>query len=191
MIMSTAASSTPIRILAEAFPGPQGQWHFAIDPGPASERIEVLDDEPGAPLIILELLAAVRALEAIEGSAEVRLFTPSVYLLRGLEDPRSRFEWHGFAGQANEDRRLSGAAEHPWPTWAKALWRRLDRAASIHRISVRHWDWSRTDRLEETRGGSRPAHAPSRGGADDRNRRAGGVLWPLRLLGGSWIRLAG
>jgi ribonuclease HI len=76
----------------------------------------------------MELLAAIRALEALKRPCRVRLHTDSEYVKRGIT------EW------------LSGWKRKGWKTAAGQpvknvdLWERLDRARSTHEVE---WAWVR------------------------------------------------
>ena len=74
----------------------------------------------------MELLAAINALEALERPAKITVVTDSVYVMNGVTD------W------------IAGWKRNGWKTAAKKpvknddLWRRLDAAASRHRVT---WEW--------------------------------------------------
>jgi len=74
----------------------------------------------------MELIAVIRALEALRRSSEVRLHTDSKYVQQGIT------EWiHGWKkrGWKTADKK---------PVKNEDLWRRLDELAALHRV---HWLW--------------------------------------------------
>jgi ribonuclease HI len=104
----------------------QGSWHFTLETAAGELVLEAGDDEVG-DLNQLTLLATVRGLEAIEGPASVTLLSTSRYLVRSLSEslPRwrqNKFVWEHF-GRKMEVQHAD-------------LWRRVDRALSIHRVEA-------------------------------------------------------
>lgn len=103
-----------------------GRWQFAIETAEGVPVLEADDREPG-DLNRLTLLAAVRGLEAIDGSASVTLLSHNRYLVRSLTDSlprwrRSDFVWDHFG------RRVE--VQHA------DLWRRIDHALGIHEVQA-------------------------------------------------------
>lgn len=103
-----------------------GSWHFTLESCDGELVLEAGDDEAG-DLNRLTLLATVRGLESIEGASRVTLLSTNRYLIRSLTDslPRWRenqFVWEHFG------RRID--VQHA------DLWRRVDRALSIHRVEA-------------------------------------------------------
>ena len=76
----------------------------------------------------MELTAAIEALEALRGPSRVRLSTDSTYLKNGITQWIAAWKRRGWM---TADRK---------PVKNVDLWRRLDRAASRHRID---WVWVR------------------------------------------------
>ncbi|MGI9474109.1 MAG: ribonuclease HI [Rubripirellula sp.] len=104
----------------------EGSWHFALETSDGTPVFDAGDEEMG-DLNRLTLLAAVRGLEAIDGASSVTLLSNNRYLVRSLSDslPRWResdFVWEHFG------RRID--VQHA------DLWRRIDRALSIHRVEA-------------------------------------------------------
>lgn len=105
-----------------------GQWSFVVHPANGDEPFEAADFEPGATRERLELLAIVRALEALEQPSHVTLCCESPHLFRrigqGLDEWRDAgWQWEAFGEMvsiANAD-----------------LWRRVDRAIRIHKVECR------------------------------------------------------
>jgi ribonuclease HI len=85
------------------------------------------DDIEVGDLNRLTLLAAVRGLESIEGPASVTLLSNNRYLIRSLADSLPRWRQNGFVWE-NFGRRVD--VQHA------DLWRRIDRALSIHRVEA-------------------------------------------------------
>lgn len=106
----------------------RGQWSFVVHPCDGGEPLEADDFEPGATRERLELLAIVRALEALEQPSHVTLCCESPHLFRriaaGLDEWREAgWQWEAFGEMvpiANAD-----------------LWRRVDRAIRIHKVECR------------------------------------------------------
>ena len=103
-----------------------GHWHFSIEAADGSPVFDAGDDEIG-DLNRLTLLAAVRGLEAIDGPASVTLLSNNRYLIRSLSDSLPRWRKSDFAWE-HFGRRID--VQHA------DLWRRVDRALSIHRVEA-------------------------------------------------------
>ncbi len=106
-------------------PGPGGWGAVLVWKG---RRRELSGAEPGTTNNRMELLAAIRALEALKRPMRVRIFTDSEYLKRGMS------EW------------LEGWKRRGWRTAARKpvrnrdLWERLDELCRIHEVE---WHWLR------------------------------------------------
>ena len=104
-------------------PGPGG-WGVLLRYG--DEEKELCGGEEATTNNRMELLAAIKAIEALKRPAEVRLHTDSVYLKDGIT------RW------------IRGWKANGWKTSAKKpvknvdLWRRLDALAAGHEIE---WRW--------------------------------------------------
>ena len=118
--------------------------------------------EPVATSQRMELLAAIRGLEALNGPRTVRLFSDSQYLVRGMS------EWiHGWV--------RNGRLETPGALANQDLWRQLAELAAPHEIS---WQWipghtghpfnERCDRLAKraAAAGRKPVAEPDDGAAE-------------------------
>ena len=103
-----------------------GRWHFSIEAADGSPVFEAGDEEFG-DLNRLTLLAAVRGLEAVDGPASVKLLSNNRYLIRSLSDSLPRWRRTGFVWE-HFGRRID--IQHA------DLWRRVDRALSIHRVEA-------------------------------------------------------
>ena len=106
-------------------PGPGG-WAALLRWGGVEKLISGF--EPDTTNNRMELLAAIRSLEALTRSSAVRITTDSQYVKRGIE------EW------------IDGWRRNGWRTASRQpvknqdLWQRLDRAAAGHRVQ---WAWVR------------------------------------------------
>ena len=104
-------------------PGPGG-WGAILTAG--EHQRELCGGEGPTTNNRMELLAAIRALEALKRPCRVELHTDSQYLRQGIT------EW------------ISGWKARGWRTASKApvknedLWRRLDAARARHEVS---WKW--------------------------------------------------
>jgi len=76
----------------------------------------------------MELLAAIRALEALKRPCRVRLVTDSEYLKKGITEWLPRWKARGW--RTSERRPVKNAD----------LWRRLDELAARHEV---RWEWTR------------------------------------------------
>jgi ribonuclease HI len=106
-------------------PGPGG-WGALLVAG-GRER-EIFGGEAQTTNNRMELIAVIRALEALKRPCEVELYTDSQYVKNGIES------WiHGWKrnGWKTADRKPVKNAE---------LWRELDGLAARHRVS---WHWVR------------------------------------------------
>jgi ribonuclease HI len=102
------------------------QWQFALEPVEGGDRITANDVESKVSCDRLELLAAVRGLEALEQPSRVTLLTCSLYVRRGINHDlgrwrESHWRWERFG-------RLV-------PIRDQDLWQRLDRALAIHDVA--------------------------------------------------------
>ena len=105
-----------------------GTWKFCLQDGSQDSSWSVEEFEPGLSGERLELFALVRALEAVDGPAQITLYCHSASicrrLRRGLDDWReSDWQWERFGEMT--------------PVANADLWRRLDRALQIHQVTVR------------------------------------------------------
>jgi ribonuclease HI len=74
----------------------------------------------------MELMAAIRALEALKRPVKVRLFTDSKYLLEGVTEWMPRWKERGWKTAAKK------------PVKNVDLWQRLEKALDRHNIE---WTW--------------------------------------------------
>ena len=111
-----------------------GGWSFVLERINGAGRIEVADQEPDVRGERLKLLAVVRGLEAIDAPSQVTLITPHRFIGRGIRKGLSAWkendwQWERF-GAMTEIKNAD-------------LWRRIDRAKSIHSIDCRVWNFSK------------------------------------------------
>ena len=107
-----------------------GFWRFVLQQIDGSEHLEVSDTEPGVNGERLQLLAAIRGLEAIGQPSRVTLITTSSYVTRGIRRDlvswrESNWTWERF-GELHDIKHRS-------------LWQRLDRALQFHIVQCRAW----------------------------------------------------
>ena len=108
-----------------ANPGPGG-WGVVLRA--SGEQKEMFGGEPATTNNRMEMLAAITALETLKQPCEVRLYTDSQYVLKGMT------EW------------LAGWKARGWKTADRKpvknvdLWQRLEQAAAAHRVQ---WIWVR------------------------------------------------
>jgi ribonuclease HI len=108
-----------------------GRWRFAIWSRDSGDWIEASDWEPGIPAERLQLLTVIRGLEELDQPSEVRICTPSRYVVHGItiglpEWRQTSWLWERYGELVpinNDD-----------------LWQRLDRAGSFHQIHCGPWD---------------------------------------------------
>ena len=106
-------------------PGPGG-WGVVLRASGVQK--EMFGGEPSTTNNRMEMLAAITALESLKHPCEVRLFTDSQYVLKGMT------EW------------LSGWKARGWKTADRKpvknvdLWQRLEQASAAHRVQ---WVWVR------------------------------------------------
>ncbi len=106
-------------------PGPGGWGALLI--GFGKER-ELFGGEPATTNNRMELLAVIRALEALSRPVQARVHTDSQYVQKGIS------EWiHNW-------KRRGWLTADKKPVKNADLWRELDQVASIHRIE---WCWVR------------------------------------------------
>jgi ribonuclease HI len=106
-------------------PGPGG-WGALLEYD--GRRKELFGGEPHTTNNRMELVAVIRALEALTRESDVAIYTDSQYVKNGIE------AWiHGWKrnGWKTSDKK---------PVKNEDLWRELDELASRHRIS---WHWVR------------------------------------------------
>lgn len=107
-----------------------GRWRFVVRPLDGGEETEIADFEADVLGDRLDLLTVIRGLESLDQPSRVTLVTSSRYVKQGI------------------DQGLASWRDNDW-TWERFgerveikhcdLWRRLDRALSIHEVQCRRW----------------------------------------------------
>lgn len=103
-----------------------GSWRFTLETADGQPVFAAADRDCG-DLNRLALLAAVRGLESIDGPSNVTLLSHNRYLIRSLSDSLPRWRENDFVWE-HFGRRID--VQHA------DLWRRVDRALSIHRVEA-------------------------------------------------------
>lgn len=104
----------------------EGIWQFALEAADGTPVFSASDTDLG-DLNRLSLLAAVRGLESIDGPSSVTLISSNRYMIRSLSDSLPRWRAGGFTWE-HFGRRID--VQHA------DLWRRIDRAVSIHHVQA-------------------------------------------------------
>ena len=102
-----------------------GTWRFSLQPAAGGDAISAADSEGDSSGDRLELLAAVRGLEALDQPARVKLVTRSRYVRRGICRELERWRQIGFRWE-----RFGRLV----PIRDQDLWHRIDRALAIHEV---------------------------------------------------------
>ena len=106
-------------------PGPGG-WGALLIAGSREKRL--YGGETGTTNNRMELMAAIRALEALRGRRRVRLYTDSKYVMNGIREWLPNWKRRGWKTAAKK------------PVKNQDLWQALDEAAARHDIE---WHWVR------------------------------------------------
>ena len=125
-LASTTCSSYLLVCEAKATTLSSGSWRFSLESSDGTPVLAAGDEEIG-DLNRLTLLASVRGLEAIDGPSSVTLLSNNRYMIRSLSESLPRWRANGFVWE-HFGRRID--VQHA------DLWRRIDRALSIHRVEA-------------------------------------------------------
>ena len=106
-------------------PGPGG-WGVLLRYG--DHERELCGGEAGTTNNRMELMAAIRALEALREPCRVELTTDSEYVRRGITEWLPRWKRNGWKTSSRK------------PVRNAELWQRLDEAAARHQVQ---WHWVR------------------------------------------------
>ena len=106
-------------------PGPGG-WGALLCWG-EHER-ELSGGEPSTTNNRMELLAAIRALEALTKPCRVRLVTDSQYVMKGITEWMPAWKRRGWTTAGRK------------PVKNVDLWQRLDELCGVHQV---RWEWTR------------------------------------------------
>ncbi|MCK6371797.1 MAG: ribonuclease HI, partial [Gammaproteobacteria bacterium] len=104
-------------------PGPGG-WGAVLRSSGATK--EIWGGEANTTNNRMELMAAIRALEALKGRCRVEVYTDSEYLQRGISEWLVAWKRRGWKTAGRK------------PVKNVDLWRRLDEIVSQHEVS---WHW--------------------------------------------------
>ena len=107
-------------------PGPGG-WGAVLVSG--SHRKEISGGDPETTNNRMELLAAIEALRALNGTPKVDLYTDSTYVKKGITEWIASWKRNGW-------RRRSG--KRLLPVKNEDLWRTLDELVADHSVRF-HW----------------------------------------------------
>jgi len=106
-------------------PGPGG-WGVLLRYN--SQEKELWGGEAGTTNNRMELMAAIRALEALKRPSQVKLYTDSIYVMKGIT------EW------IHDWKRKGWRTADKKPVKNEDLWRHLDDEARHHKVE---WHWVR------------------------------------------------
>ncbi|HID49518.1 MAG TPA: ribonuclease HI [Chromatiales bacterium] len=106
-------------------PGPGG-WGVVLRYGDREK--ELYGGEPLTTNNRMELMAAIRALEALKRNCRVRLTTDSQYVRKGITEWMATWKRNGWKTSARK------------PVKNVDLWQRLDKAVGDHQVE---WHWVR------------------------------------------------
>jgi ribonuclease HI len=104
-------------------PGPGG-WGAVMIHGASTK--EICGGEPASTNNRMELMAAIRALEALTKPCKVELHTDSTYVMKGISEWIHNWKRRGWRTADNK------------PVKNDDLWRRLDEARLRHEVQ---WRW--------------------------------------------------
>lgn len=114
-------------LVAETAPQ-NGRWSFKLGRSRGAWELWAADTEPEMRDERLELLAVIRGLEAVDGPAQVTLWSSAPGLRRRIERGLLRWELAQFR---------AGRPGSPLPVENADLWRRIDRLLKIHQVQFR------------------------------------------------------
>ena len=105
-------------------------WRFLLLKADSDQTVTASDLVDEASATRTELLALVRGLEALDEPGEIRLFTASKYISRGMSRGLSQWRAEGWHWE-RFGRRV--------PVRDCDLWRRVDHALEFHTVQCRAW----------------------------------------------------
>ncbi len=123
----TSSSSAPVVLVthARSYAASGGQWHFELRSAEGEVLLSAADREAETIGPRLELLAAVRGLEALEAPSAVTLLTASRYVRRGIVYGLDHWRQNGWTWEW---------FGHMVPVRNHDLWQRVDRALGFHHV---------------------------------------------------------
>ncbi len=135
-------------------PGPGGWGAVLLHSG--RDPVELSGGKREATNNRMEMVAAIEALGALDGSHRVELYTDSTYLKKGITEWLSKWRAKGWKTAAKKDVKN------------RDLWEELDKALQIHEVSW-HWTKGTPGPLERGRGRARVSSDSSCAAADQRH----------------------
>ncbi len=102
----------------------KGGWGVLLQYGEVQKKL--YGGDPNTTNNRMELMAAIQALEALNRSCEVKLYTDSKYVLQGITEWLPNWKRRGWKTASRQ------------PVKNEDLWRRLDTASARHQID---WQW--------------------------------------------------
>lgn len=108
--------------------GDRGEWKFALTAADGSAELTATDEEDGLHGERLELLAVVRALEALDQPSLVTLVAGARSVRRVLNEGLDEWRRHGWMWESYGEM---------VPIKNRDLWMRLDRALAFHKLETR------------------------------------------------------
>lgn len=123
----SSSSNAPVVLVthARSYAASGGQWHFELRSTEGEVLLSAADREAETIGPRLELLAAVRGLEALEGPSDVTLLTASRYVRRGIVYGLDHWRQNGWTWEW---------FGHMVPVRNHDLWQRVDRALGYHHV---------------------------------------------------------
>ena len=109
---------------------PSGRWQCSLEPLDGGPSVEIADCEPTLRGERLELLTAIRGLEALDQPSRVTLVTTSRYVARGIR--------HGMETWRRDDWHWERFGELV-PIKNHDLWARLDGILAVHEVRCKHY----------------------------------------------------
>jgi ribonuclease HI len=184
-LLHSVAEKTPMNVatphyllyLEASRSAASGQWRFSLQTPDGHQRFEAADVEPGIQGDRLDLLTAVRALEALDEPSQVTLVGCSTYVRQGMQYGLDEWRTNGWQWE------YYGQMV---PVKNGDLWQRLDRALRFHRVELKQ---RRIDGPHPRLAGPHPAEpslAPPSTVGDAENDE-----WGVRVQQGGWVRYAG
>ena len=106
-------------------PGPGGWAAIVIPPG-GGEPVEVAGGDPATTNNRMELTAAIRALEALKRPSQVKLYTDSLYVMKGITQWLPSWKRRGWRTADKKDVKNVD------------LWQALEALTQVHEVE---WHW--------------------------------------------------
>ena len=109
-------------------PGPGG-WAFVLRHPASGKELQRSGAERETTNNRMEMMAAIRGLEALKRPSSVELITDSVYVGKGLSEWLPKWKAHGWR---------RGRGPDSAPVKNEDLWRQLDALLAKHRVKFTH-----------------------------------------------------